>query len=131
MSFIGLQENYNRIRSLIQMAKSDGFVNIAELTYIIFVAQKLGLTKGELDELAKEEGNFSAPFSLADKKSMLFDIIKVMYVDGVIAESELTQCEDLALHMNIDKKAIGALLTHISSNANKLMDKDTFEKLIA
>lgn len=131
MSYIGLQENYNRIRSLMQMAKSDGLVNLAELTFIVYVAQKIGLSKGELDELAKEEGNFSAPFSISDRKEILYDIIKVMYVDGTVVQSELQQFEDLARQMKIEKKGTEALLTHLKNNANKIMDKSIFDQLLA
>ena len=131
MSYIGLQENYNRIRSLMQMAKSDGLVNLAELTFIVYVAQKIGLSKGGLDELAKEEGNFSAPFSISDRKEILYDIIKVMYVDGTVVQSELQQFEDLARQMKIEKKGTEALLTHLKNNANKIMSKSIFDQLLA
>lgn len=127
MAYIGLQENYNRVRSLIQMAKRDGQVNVAELTFIVWVSQKLGLSKSELDELTQEEGNYSYPFSEEERKDILFDLIKVMYVDGVVVESELELCEDLANQMKLDKVKTSKLIAHIKENSNSLMEKADFD----
>lgn len=131
MTYIGLQKNYNRVRSLMQMAKSDGQVNIAELTFIIWVSQKLGLSKAELDQLADEEGNYSYPFSENDRKDILFDLIKVMYVDGVVAESELLHCEELANQMSLNKEKTKKLISHIKENSNSLMEKGDFDSIYA
>ncbi len=131
MSYIGLQENYNRIRSLIQMAKSDGFVNLAELTYIIFVAQKLGISQSELNELAKEEDNFSAPFSEQDRQEFLYELIKVMYVDGIVDDIELVHCKELATKLQLDEEAIANLFKQIQSNSNKLMEKTDFDRFFS
>lgn len=127
MAYISLQENYNRVRNLIQMAKRDGQVNVAELTFIVWVSQKLGISKSELDELSQEEGNYSYPITEEQRKDILFDLIKVMYVDGIVAESELELCEDLANQMNLDKEKTAKLISHIKDNSNSLMEKSDFD----
>ena len=127
MSYIGLQENYNRIRSLIHMAMSDGFVNLAELRYIVFVAQKLGISQSELNELAKEEDNFSYPFSEKQRQDFLYELIKVMYIDGVIAEDEIDHCKELASKMELSESGCADLFSQIQKNDNKLMEKEVFD----
>jgi uncharacterized tellurite resistance protein B-like protein len=131
MSFIGLQENYNRIRILMQMAKSDEQVNLAELTYIVWLSQKLGVSKSELDELAQENGNFSAPISLEERKTMLYDVIKLIYVDGQVAEAELAELETLAKKLDLDDDAIASLVTSIKENPDQWMDKASFDRLFS
>lgn len=131
MSFIGLQENYNRIRILMQMAKSDEQVNLAELTYIVWLSQKLGVSKSELDELAQENGNFSAPISLEERKTMLYDVIKLIYVDGQVAEAELAELETLAKKLDLDDDAIASLVTSIKENPDQWMDKASYDRLFS
>lgn len=129
MSYIGLQENYNRIRALIQIAKSDGQVNLAELTYIIWLSQKLGISKSELNELVNEVGNFSAPFSKDERTTLLYDIVKLMYVDGKVAPEELKHIESIAQQMNFDNTSIQSLLASIKEQGKKLMDKADFDAI--
>lgn len=131
MTYIGLQENYNRIRTLIQMAKSDGKVNLAELTYIVWLSQKLGISTSELNELANEEGNFSAPFTKKERTTLLYDIVKLMYVDGEVAPEELKHIESIAQHMNFDKSSIQNLLSGIKEHGKQLMDKADFDAIFA
>jgi uncharacterized tellurite resistance protein B-like protein len=131
MSFIGLQENYNRIRTIIQMAKSDGQVNLAELTYIIWLSQKLGISKSELNELVNEEANFSAPFSEDERTTLLYDIVTLMYVDGEVAQEELKHIESIAQQMNFNDSAIQGLLSSIKEQGNQLMNRAAFDAIFA
>lgn len=131
MTYIGLQENYNRIRTIIQMAKSDGQVNLAELTYIIWLSQKLGISKSELNELVNEEANFSAPFSEDERTTLLYDIVTLMYVDGEVAQEELVHIDSIAQQMNFENTAIQDLLSGIKEQGNQLMDKAAFDAIFA
>ena len=106
-------------------------MNLAELTYIIFVAQKLGVSQSELNELAKEEDNFSAPFSEQDRQDFLYELIKVMYIDGVVVDIELAHCKELAAKLKLDETASANLFSQIQSNSNKLMEKTEFDRFFS
>jgi uncharacterized tellurite resistance protein B-like protein len=130
MFSIGLQEKYNHLRVLLQMAKADGFVNIAELTYIVWVSQKLGIDKEKLDELANEEGNFSAPFSKEERNNLLYEVTKMMYVDGEVLETEIQLLKELSNKLSIASNKQTSLLGYVKENSSDLMDKKVFEDLL-
>lgn len=131
MSYIGLQEKYNRIRILIQMARKDGFFNLAELTYIVWVSQKLGLSKADLDEISSEKGSYSAPFSENERLDLLFELVKIMYVDGEVVESELDHFNELADKMSLNTSKTESLITLIKASPNKLMERAEFDAVYA
>jgi len=131
MSYIGLQEKYNRIRILIQMARKDGIFNLAELTYIVWVSQKLGLSKAELDELSSEKGVYLAPFAENERLDLLYQLIKIMYVDGEVVEAELDHFNDLAEKMSINSSKTESLITLIKASPNKLMERAEFDAVYA
>lgn len=129
MSFIRLQENYNIIRSLLQMAKSNGLENLTELDFIVWVTQKLGLSQEELEIIASEEDSFSYPISDEERKKLFYDLLTIFYKDNPIDESELIPCEDLATQMNLDSVDTKKLISEIKGNENCLVEKSAFDHI--
>jgi len=111
MSYKGLQDSYSHVRNLINMAKSDKTVNVAELTYIIWVSQKLGLSQGELDQLISEdEVPYSPPFNNEDRLKQFHELINLMFVDGIIADEELQYLSEIASKMGLNPNGTKKLL---------------------
>lgn len=111
MSYKGLQDNYSHIRNLINMAKSDKTVTVAELSYIIWVSQKLGLSQVELDQLInEEEAPYSPPFNNEDRLKQFHDLITLIFVDGVIADEEVQYLLEIANKMGLNPEGTKKLL---------------------
>ena len=111
MSYKGLQDSYSHVRNLINMAKSDKTVNVAELTYIIWVSQKLGLSQGELDQLISEdEVPYAPPFNNDDRLKQFHELINLMFVDGVIADEEVQYLSEIAKQMGLNPEGTRKLL---------------------
>jgi uncharacterized tellurite resistance protein B-like protein len=111
MAYKGLQENYGHVRNLIKMAKSDNTVNVAELTYIIWVSQKLGLSQGELEQLINEEHTqYSAPFEMEERLKQFNELINLIYVDGKIADEEVQYLAEIANQMGLNSDGTKKLL---------------------
>lgn len=127
MTFKGYQDNYSSIRSLIKMAKSDGLVNLSELTYIVWFGQKLGLSKNELMNLADGEKEISAPFGREERLNLFYEIITMMYVDGQVHEEEIAQCKEMAVTFKLENDAINNLITHIQANQKDLISREEFD----
>lgn len=108
---MGLQDSYSHVRNLINMAKSDKTVNVAELTYIIWVSQKLGLSQGELDQLISEEGiPYSPPFNNEDRLKQFHELTNLIFVDGVIADEEVQYLSEIAKQMGLNSDGTRKLL---------------------
>ena len=111
MSNMVMQDSYNHIRNLINMAKSDKTVDVAEVTYIIWVSQKLGLSQAELDQLISEEGiPYSPPFNNEDRLKQFNELINLVFVDGVIADEEVQYLLVIANQMGLSPEGIKKLL---------------------
>lgn len=111
MTYKGLQENYGHVRNLISMAKSDEIVNVAELTYIVWVSQKLGLSQGELEQLINEEQTtYSAPFDQQVRINQFNELINLMFVDGKIADEEVQYLSEIASQMGLNPEGTRKLL---------------------
>jgi len=131
MAYKGLQENYGHIRHLIGMAKSDNTVNVAELTYIVWVSQKLGLSQGELEQLINEsEGqtSYTAPFSREDRLKQFHEIINLMFVDGHIDNKEVNHLSVLAVKMGLSSDGTRLLLQSLQGDNNQMIDWDGLEE---
>jgi len=93
------------------MAKSDKTVNVAELTYIIWVSQKLGLSQGELDQLIKDdEVPYSPPFNNEDRLKQFYELTNLIFVDGVIADEEVQYLSEIAKQMGLNTDGTRKLL---------------------
>jgi len=116
MAYKGLQENYGHVRNLISMAKSDKTVNVAELTYIIWVSQKLGLSQGELEQLINEDNtNYTPPFSQDERIKQFGELINLMFVDGKIDTEEVQYLAEIAKKMELNPEGTGKLLQALQS----------------
>ena len=111
MAYKGLQDSYSHVRNLINMAKSDKTINVAELTYIIWVSQKLGLSQGELDQLINEdEVPYSPPFNNEDRLKQFHELTNLIFVDGVIADEEVQYLSEIAKQMGLNTDGTRKLL---------------------
>jgi len=121
MSYQGLQNSYGHVRNLINMAKSDKTVNVAELTYIIWVSQKLGLSQGELDQLINEEEvPYSPPFNNEDRLKQFHELINLMFVDGIIADEEVQYLSEIASKMGLNPEGTRKLLQALQGDGQML-----------
>ena len=131
MTYKGLQENYGHIRNLISMAKSDETVNVAELTYIVWVSKKLGLSQGELEQLVNEtegESSYSAPLSREERLKQFHEIINLMFVDGTIDDKEVNHLSILAGKMGLNPEGTRLLIHALIGDTNQMVDWDAISE---
>jgi uncharacterized tellurite resistance protein B-like protein len=83
--------NKTKIRSLVATAYSDGFFDSRELYIINQRAKELGLDSSEIIEIIRnpEVGEFISPITQEEKLEFMFDLMKVIYADKLIDESEI------------------------------------------
>ena len=129
MPLIGLQIHYNYIRALMHMAKKDSITDLANLHYINWVAEKLGLSKDELIDIAEGEQGFSAPYSTLERLDVLYELMSSFYGIEVISGPEKKLCTELAIKMEIRIKSVDKLWRQIKENDNKLIDHSAFQKI--
>ena len=120
-------EKITILTDLIALAKSDGMVNLSELTYLLWVAQKLGISKQELETLTNRQHSdfdFVAP---GQRLEQLHRMLSMMFVDSHLANEEMEKCRDLAYKMGLDPAMVDELLHDISQAPDKIIDLDAIK----
>ena len=111
MSYRGIQGKYGHVRNLINLAKSDGNLNVAELTYIVWVSQKLGMSQGELEQLVNEEqDSYSVPFNKEDRLKQFHELINIIFVDGIVAYEEVQYLSEIANKVGLNPEGTQKLM---------------------
>jgi hypothetical protein len=83
------KRNAEHLRNLILLALADNDFCESEMTLIIRIATRLGISCQEFDTLINDPSiKFSVPQSLSQRIEQLNDLVSVMMVDGVMHEKE-------------------------------------------
>jgi uncharacterized tellurite resistance protein B-like protein len=131
MNYLGTHERKNVVAGLIAMAKSDGTFNMAELTYLIWVAQKLGMNQSELMQLANEDAPAYAHISPSQRIEQFHRILNMMFIDGKVEPAEIDSCKSLAYNMGLNRNKVDLFMTQIAENSQMIIEledlKRTFE----
>jgi len=116
----------DQISTLALLAKVDDDVAKEEYDLILFIAEQLGLTKEKAEEL------FKSPNPIPDFKSVpkdekfmyLFNVIKVMKVDGRVHPKEVRFCEKLAIKLGYKPGVIADLSQYVYADPSINSDKE-------
>lgn len=120
------------LTDLIDLAKSDGVVNFSEMTYLLWVSQKLGVNQEELTKLMDRKNSTFDRVSSSQRLEQFHRLLNMMFIDTEIETTELEKCRELAYKMGLDRTKVDNLLAEIAKNPGVRMDletlKDKFER---
>ena len=129
MGYLSTGEKYSHIANLIAIAKSDGVVNLAELSYIAWVAKKLGVSQLELTRIIEKEPPFRKPLMENDRLHQFHQFLNLIYVDAVVDKRELHKCEELGLQLGLAKTGINKLIARASEVPPRMLEFDEVKQL--
>ena len=104
------------LTDLIGLAKSDGAVNFSEMTYLVWVAQKLGVDQKELEKLLNRQRSDFDMISPDQRVQQFHHLLSMMFVDTRVEKEELEKCKDLGYKMGLDRNKVDQLIEDISEN---------------
>jgi hypothetical protein len=98
---------------LIQISLADGKIEDVELQMLQRIGSKLGLTKPEVDDLlaTNKQSEYIPPYELSKRFEQLYDVIKMVYADGVIDENEMRLASGLSMKSGFAEEEIPTLLS--------------------
>jgi uncharacterized membrane protein YebE (DUF533 family) len=92
MSSEELAKRRKRLRSLVVMAFADGSLGEREVNLVADRCAELGLDEYDLQKAVQfglgDDAALEIPSGLADRESLLRDLIRMMAADGLLDESE-------------------------------------------
>jgi len=111
---------------LIQIALADGKIENVELQMLQRMGSKLGLTKPEIDDLlaTNKQSAYIPPYELSKRFEQLYDVIKMVYADGVIDENEMRLSSGLAMKSGFAEEEIPVLLSVLIDGIKRGDDED-------
>lgn len=129
MSYLSPTEKSILLTDLTDLAKSDGTVNFSEMTYLVWVAQKLGVEQKELESLMTRTRSDFDHISPNQRLEQFHRLLNMMFVDTEVASEEMEKCRELAYKMGLDRSKVDHLMDEISKSPEVMPDLETVKDM--
>lgn len=102
----------NYIRNLIALASTDGQLDIEERNLIMTIGLRRGLKEWQVNELLEDTTKhvFFVPDSLGNRMNLLYDIMQIVYADGVVTQSEIGFVKNILKSLDLDEEIMVDIL---------------------
>ncbi len=102
----------NHLRNLIALAKADGNLHPDEEKMIYKIGDKYGLKDRQVASLLRsnKKTDLYVPDSHDEKMDQLYDIVMMVYADGVVEDSEIEFCEEVVEKFGFKKEIVSWLI---------------------
>ncbi|MFM7856633.1 MAG: hypothetical protein ACKO96_33095, partial [Flammeovirgaceae bacterium] len=88
----------DQIKNLMALAKADGHVHEKEKNVIFKISKRYRLKERQAQAILDSHEKFKAnvPNNHHDKMNVLYDLVLIVFADGVIEKREVEFCENVA-----------------------------------
>lgn len=102
----------NHLKNLIALAKADGHLHPDEEKMIYKMGDKYGLKDRQVASLLRsnKKSDLHVPDSHEQKMDQLYDIVMMVYADGVVESSEIEFCEEIVDRFGYKKDIVSWLI---------------------
>ena len=116
--------------NLIALAKSDGHLDPAEEHLLYKLGAKYGLKDRQITVMINSNRDFKlfTPEKHDEKMNMLFDLMQLVYADGIVAMEEIDFCHQIAEQFGYSADIVPWLLEHFSSH--HVPDHETWQVMV-
>lgn len=106
----------SHIANLGALAKVDGHLDSTEINFIVAIGQKHGLKANEVRELisSTQASDTQLPTNDSERFDQIYDLVDMMLADGIVDESEMEFCINMAARLGFKKSIVGVLVRKIS-----------------
>lgn len=98
----------NHLRNVIALAKADGELHASEEKMLYKMGEKYGLKDRQIASLIRSNKSVQVtiPDSHDQKMNQLYDLVLMVYADGIVEKSEVTFCEELMVQFGFKKEIV-------------------------
>ncbi|MEM6523706.1 MAG: hypothetical protein AAGF85_09330 [Bacteroidota bacterium] len=102
----------NHLRNLIALAKADGKLHSSEEEMLYKIGAKYGLKDRQISNLIQndKEIELKIPSSHDLKMNQLYDLVLMVYADGIVEDSEVSFCEELMERFGFKKEIVAWII---------------------
>ena len=102
----------SHIKNLLALAKVDGTMHPEEEALLYRLGKKYGLKDRQVKQLVDLDEKFDVviPDNHHDKMNLLYDLILMVYADGVVDKDEIEFCEEAVKRFGMKKELVAWLI---------------------
>lgn len=107
-----------QIANLIKLAKSDGELDHREVMVIYGVAQKMGVSKLEMDEIIERADTIetSVPSEESDKIRYFYQLLILATVDSNVDDDEVALLTKIGGELKLDSNKVAKAIHYVVNN---------------
>lgn len=116
----------SHIINLGTLAKADGHMDAAEMEHIISIGERKGMRPQEVRSLLANchDAKQTLPDNDLDRFDQIYDLVEMMLADGIVDDSEMDFCIDIASKMGFRKSVVGVLIKKITTGVKDGLDRE-------
>lgn len=116
----------SHIINLGALAKIDGHIDAAEIEHIISIGERKGMRAQEVRALLADcrDMKLVMPTNDLDRFDQIYDLVEMMLADGIVDDSEMDFCIDIATKMGFRKAVVGVLIKKITTGVKDGLSRD-------
>ncbi len=117
----------SHLTNLAALAKSDGSLHAKEKEFLEKLASRNGIDKSYLNDLinGSKSHQLVIPDNNSERFDQIFDLVQMMLADGILDESEMELCQQIAVKFGIRKPASGILIRKIAAGIKEGKSQQT------
>lgn len=116
----------SHLKNLVALAKLDGHVSKEELSFLIKVGERNGVSSNDIRKMISRTTTVKVdkPESDNERFEIIFDLIQMMLADGVMDEIEIDYAIDMAVKLGFRPAISGVLVRKIAIDLIEGLSKD-------
>ena len=118
------EQKLNLLSQLVKMAKADKIFKFVEFKYLTDVAELLGITSGQLDEIIENDIVAPLPKSMPDRTRQIYRLSVMMMVDGEISKEEMILLKNYAVELGLTPNGVEIMIARMEQNKGGMLLDD-------
>jgi uncharacterized tellurite resistance protein B-like protein len=122
----------SHLKNLVVLAKLDGYVSKEELSFLIKVGEKNGISANDIRKMISRTTTVKVekPETDDERFEIIFDLIQMVLADGVMDESEIDYAIDMAVKLGFRPAISGVLVRKIAIDLIEGLSKEEIKNRV-
>jgi len=117
-------EKINLLAEMIAFSVVDGRLHEREYQFVWIVAQELGISKKEFNDLFHQELPNGVIKSEFERIQQFYRLALLMHSDGVLHEREMKSINEIGINMGLNPYATKRVLKAMENSSNSMISPD-------
>jgi len=125
------EQKINLLKQLVKMAKADGVFKFVEFKYLTEVAEMMGISAMQLDEIIEDDTLSALPHTKVEKARQIYRLAIMMEIDHKVAFAEKKMLKDMAVILNLHPDGVDEMLEAMKQNKGGMLLNDDLETIFS